>query len=242
MRIGLIHAVRHSPPPVEAAFAAPWPEAVLMNLLDDSLSADLVRDGTLTPGMTDRLLAPTRYAVGTGVAGVLFTCSAFGPWIEACAAAFPDVPVLKPNEAMIEDATHHGGRVALMASFRGTLASMPGEFPAGMDVEGVYVDGALAALDRGDGAEHDRLTAEAARRARDCDLIVLGQFSLARAAAAVAEVTGRPVLTTPGSAVAKLKALLGQVFSRGVVSDSLRESRNDRFSDMCAPKPTVRFP
>ncbi len=209
MRIALIHALRHSPPPIEAAFAALWPEAELMNLLDDSLAADLMRDGALTPGMNDRFLALTRYAVGTGVAGVLFTCSAFGPCIEACAAAFPDIPVLKPNEAMIEDAARHGGRVALMASFRGTLATMPREFLADTDVEGIYVDGALAALDRGDGAEHDRLTAEAARWAREHDLIVLGQFSLARAAAAVAKVTGRPVLTTPDSAVAKLKALLG---------------------------------
>ncbi len=29
-----------------------WPEAVLMNLLDDSLSADLSRDGRLTEAMT----------------------------------------------------------------------------------------------------------------------------------------------------------------------------------------------
>ena len=48
MRIALIHALRHSPPPIEAAFARAWPEAVLMNLLDDSLSADLARDGPLT--------------------------------------------------------------------------------------------------------------------------------------------------------------------------------------------------
>ena len=48
MRIALIHALRHSPPPVEAAFARLWPEATLMNLLDDSLSADLAREGALT--------------------------------------------------------------------------------------------------------------------------------------------------------------------------------------------------
>src|SRR5688500_7519162 len=76
VRIALIHALRHSPPPIEAAFAAAWPEARLMNLLDDSLSADLARDGVLTPAMTDRFLALGRYAQGTGVHGVLFTCSA----------------------------------------------------------------------------------------------------------------------------------------------------------------------
>lgn len=208
MRIALIHALRHSPPPVEAAFARLWPETQLMNLLDTSLSADLAKDGALTPGMTDRFLALTAYAVGTGADGVLFTCSAFGPCIEACAAAFPTVPVLKPNGAMIEEATKLGGRIGLLATFRGTLASMPAEFPPGTDLVPCYVPGALDALDRGDTAEHDRLAVEAAQRIHGCDVIALAQFSLARAAAAITIATGRRVLTTPESAVHKLKLLL----------------------------------
>ena len=47
MRITLIHALKHSIQPIEASFARLWPEARLMNLLDDSLSADLARDHTL---------------------------------------------------------------------------------------------------------------------------------------------------------------------------------------------------
>jgi hypothetical protein len=43
----------------------------------------------------------------------------------------------------------------------------------------------------------------------DCDAIALGQFSLARAKPLVEQVTGKPVLTTPDSAVLKLKRLLG---------------------------------
>ena len=109
MRIALIHALRHSPPPVEAAFARLWPDAELMNLLDDSLSADLAKDGRLTSSMTDRFLMLTRYAVSTGAEGILFTCSAFGPCIKTCAGAFPEIPVLKPNEAMIEEAARFGG-------------------------------------------------------------------------------------------------------------------------------------
>jgi hypothetical protein len=208
MRIALIHAIRHSQPPIEAAFARLWPEAELMNLLDDSLSADLSKEGALTTGMTDRFLALIRYAVGTGANGVLFTCSAFGPCIEACAAAFPTIPVLKPNEAMIEEAVGHGGRIGLLATFEGTLASMTAKFPLGTDLEPRHVAGALAALDRGDTVEHDRLATEAARRLQGCGTIALAQFSLARAAAAIAAATGRRVLTTPESAVRRLRQRL----------------------------------
>ncbi|MBW8271330.1 aspartate/glutamate racemase family protein [Caldovatus aquaticus] len=208
MRIALIHALRHSPPPIEAAFARLWPEARLMNLLDDSLSADLAREGRLTEEMTRRFLTLARYAAGTGAQGILFTCSAFGPCIEACARDLAPLPVLKPNEAMIEEAVTRGTRIGLLATFPGTLDSMPPEFPPGVTVVPRLAEGALAALDRGDVAEHDRLAAEAAKALADCDAIALGQFSLARAAPLVAAATGRPVLTTPESAVRKLRRLL----------------------------------
>ncbi|MFC0385181.1 aspartate/glutamate racemase family protein [Muricoccus vinaceus] len=179
-----------------------------MNLLDDSLSADLASEGRLTPVMTERFLSLARYAVGTGANAILFTCSAFGPCIEAVAAALAPMPVLKPNEAMIEEAVALGQRIGLLASFAPTLASMPGEFPTGTTLEMKLAEGALHALDRGDASEHDRLVAEAAVELSSCDVIALAQFSLSSAAGAVADRTGRPVLTTPDSAVRKLRRLL----------------------------------
>ncbi len=209
MRIALIHALRHSPPPIEDAFARLWPGQTLMNLLDDSLSADLAREGRLTPRMTERFLTLARYAAGTGADAILFTCSAFGPCIEACARDLAPMPVLKPNEAMIEQALGMGKRIGLLVSFPGTIPSMTPEFPAGITVVPKIAEGALAALDAGDGATHDRLAAEAARDLRDCDAIALGQFSLARAKTLVEQASGRPVLTTPDTAVLKLKRMLG---------------------------------
>ena len=206
-RIALIHALAHSVAPINAAFAQSWPDAVLMNLLDDSLSADLARDGALTPAMTQRFVQLGRYAAATGADAILFTCSAFGPCIEAVAADLK-IPVLKPNEAMIEEAVAAGGTVALMATFAPTLASMPAEFPKGMKVKTHMVEGALAALDRGDVETHDRLTGQAAASIKEGDVIALAQFSLARTAPLVERATGKRVLTTPDSAVRKLKRLL----------------------------------
>jgi Asp/Glu/hydantoin racemase len=209
MRITLVHALKHSIVPIEASFAKLWPEARLMNLLDDSLSADLARDGKLTEAMTDRFLSIGRYAASTGANGILFTCSAFGPCIEAVAGEQAPMPVLKPNEAMIEQAAKSGRKVGLLSSFPPTLASMPREFPASIELVPKLAEGALAALDRGDRAEHDRLVVEASRDLRDCDVIALAQYSMAPAAEQVARATGKPVLTTPDSAVMKMKAMLG---------------------------------
>ncbi len=209
MRIALVHALKHSIVPIEASFARLWPDARLMNLLDDSLSADLARDGQLSDAMTERFLKLGRYVASTGADAILFTCSAFGPCIEAVAHAHAPMPVLKPNEAMIEQAVAHGHKIGLLSSFPPTLASMPREFPASIELVPKLAEGAMAALDRGDRTEHDRLVVEASRDLRDCDLIALAQYSMAPTADLVAEATGRPVLTTPDSAVMKLKKMLG---------------------------------
>jgi hypothetical protein len=123
MRITLIHALKHSIAPIEASFAKLWPDARLMNLLDDSLSADLARDGGLSDAMTERFLALGRYGAGTGSDAILFTCSAFGPCIEAVARAHAPMPVLKPNEAMIEQAVAQARTIGLLSTFPPTLAS-----------------------------------------------------------------------------------------------------------------------
>jgi hypothetical protein len=216
-RIALIHALRHSPGPIAEAFARLWPGPVLMNLLDDSLSADLARDGAITAAMTQRFLDLAAYARRTGADAILFTCSAFGPCIDAVKAAHPTIPVLKPNEAMIEAALDAApsGRIGLLATFPATLPSMRPEFAAAAAGRGLTLDlveacapAALAALDAGDVAGHDGAAAAVARTLAEAEVIALAQFSLARAAPAVAAATGRAVLTTPDSAVEKLRALL----------------------------------
>ncbi|NEJ18549.1 arylsulfatase, partial [Rhizobium leguminosarum] len=118
-----------------------------------------------------------------GAHGILFTCSAFGPCIEAVAAEHAALPVLKPNEAMIDEAAGGEGPLGLIATFKPTLRSMPAEFPAGVALETALAEGALAALDAGDGETHDALIARQAAKlaARGCTRIALAQFSMARA-------------------------------------------------------------
>ncbi|HEY0855776.1 MAG TPA: aspartate/glutamate racemase family protein [Albitalea sp.] len=209
-RIALIHALAHSVAPINDALARDWPACRRMNLLDDSLSADLAAGGALDAAMTARFIALADYAVGTGADALLFTCSAFGPCIEAAARRHADRPVLKPNEAMIDDAVASGARIGLVATFAPTLRSMPAEFPAGVALDVELAEGALAALDRGDTAGHDEAIAESADRLaqRGAGLIALAQFSMARARASVESRSGLPVLTTVDSAVRALRRRL----------------------------------
>jgi Asp/Glu/hydantoin racemase len=219
-RIALIHAVSVAIQPVQEAFQALWPEAECGNILDDSLSLDRERDGMLTAAMTQRILTLAEYAAATGARGILFTCSAFGEAIDA-AAARAQVPVLKPNEAMFEAALAAGRRIGMLATFAPSVQSMEEEFRAMAETHGspatietYCVPGAMAALKDGDAANHNGLIAEAAPRFQDCDAVLLAHFSTSRAASAVAAVVGAPVLTSPGSAVAKLRSIIDRERAR----------------------------
>lgn len=217
-RIMLIHALRESLAPIHAAFKASWQEAEIHDLLDSSLSADLAAEqGVLKDTMVRRFQTLADYAAkvgpdGRAADGILFTCSAFGPAIDA-ARKDMKIPVLKPNEAAFEQAIRRGGKAALLVTFGPALKPMLDEFEemkrqAGSDlvVEGRVIDGALAALQGGRPEEHDELAARTAAGLGDVDTIVLGQFSLARAAPAVRQKTSALVLTTPDTAVDAIKA------------------------------------
>ena len=123
--------------------------------------------------------------------------------------------MLKPNEAMYEQLVAKNGTVSLLATFQPSIPSMLKEIAAHakdkgtqVNVEPHLVDGALQALLDLRPDEHNRLIAEAAAEQEACDVIALAQFSMAPAKALAAKRTVKPILTTPDSAVAKLKVLL----------------------------------
>jgi Asp/Glu/hydantoin racemase len=200
--------------PINQAFASAWPQAQIFNLVDDSLSRDLARDGRLTDAMTQRFVTLTRYAVGTGARAVQFTCSAFNACIEVARSAV-DVPVLKPDEAMIEDALTYGPRLGVVVTFAPSIESVTQQIDARATAMGVHpqvdvrlAEGALEAFRAGDPQEHDRRIATAAAELGPCDVVMLAQYSMARAAPVVRTPGDVAVLTSPGAAVARLKGLL----------------------------------
>lgn len=231
-RIALIHALAESMQPAHAAFERQWPEAVLFDLLDTSLARDLALAGRIEPRMIERFLALGRYAAGAAgeggrTAAILFTCSAFQPAIDAVKQAL-DMPVLRPNEAAFDQALMLGGRVGLLVTFPPSLPALETELrqmarERGVEISitGQVVEGALDALRTGDARRHDELVAMAAARMPMTESLVLGQFSLARAAAAIAPRQGRTLLITPLSAVDKLRAQLHRAYRLEVAAPDL---------------------
>jgi len=210
-RIGLIHATRLAIDPALTAFRQYWPEARPVSLLDESLRLDAANHAYDGPSFSERIATLGKYQVATGAQGLLFTCSAFSDAIKAAGRAL-DVPVLRPDEAAIERALGLGRPVRVLCTFAPTVRvveKLVAEFredPA-LPVAFEMIDGALQAMHAGDGARHDALIAEAAARASE-PVLVLGQYSMARAAALIEKKAGRPPITGPAIAVQMLRTLV----------------------------------
>jgi Asp/Glu/hydantoin racemase len=214
-RIVLIHATPAAVEPIKMAFAEAWPQPHLVNLLDDSLSRDRSMTAELTDAMYRRFDALGGYAVSIGADAILFTCSAFGPAIERVARALA-VPVLKPNEAMFAEALAIGGRIGMLATFEPSIASMRQELEtdaaragARVELDCVFVPEAMAALLSGKPDQHDTMITDAAAALSHCTAIMLAQFSMASATAALRRrLPAVPILTSPASAVTALRRRL----------------------------------
>lgn len=213
-RIILLHATPVAMQPIHTAFAAGWPEAETVNLLDDGLSLDRSRETDLSQSMIDRFVRFGLYGSDMQADGILITCSAFGPAIDKLADSV-SIPVLKPNEAMFHAALAQGRKIGMLATFGPAVATMTEEFDEYVRTSGIQatlktilVEQAIDLLKKGDVESHNRLVAERAPELADCDAIMLAHFSTSRAAEAVRAVTTVPVLTAPDAAVERMRALV----------------------------------
>ena len=213
-RVVLLHGTPVAVEPIQRAFAARWPEAEAVDLLDASLSVDRAKDHDLTPRMFERFIELGGYAHRLGAEAILVTCSAFGPAIERMSRELP-VPVLKPNEAMFREAIGRGQKIGMLATFAPSVLTMTEEFEqfvgeagAKATLETIVVEGAMDALRKGDADRHNALIAAQAPELAHCDAIMLAHFSTSRALAAVTAAIKTPVLTAPDSAVDRIRAAI----------------------------------
>ncbi len=213
-RVGLVHALHASMAPVEAAFKRDWPEAETLNLFDESLYVEYDRVRTVTPEIERRLGMLLEYSASCGVDAILFTGSLFGAPVESIRSRL-SIPVLTAYEAMIEEAFACGQRFGLLATVADTVTMIRADMERyarahdrRYELEARQVPGALEALLAGDRRTHDGLIAKGAEAMQNCDALLLGQFSMAPALAEIPSVPGRQVLSSPTTAVAKLKATL----------------------------------
>ncbi|WP_319529570.1 aspartate/glutamate racemase family protein [uncultured Cohaesibacter sp.] len=212
-RIVLLHATPVAMQPIADAMKRLWSQAQVINLLDDGLSLDRAQEeGGLSETLMQRFVDLGLYGLKSGADGILVTCSAFGPAVDALEDCV-DVPVLRPNEAMFRAAIASGDNIGMLATFAPAVSTMVDEFSefskgTAAQLETFVVPRAIDLIKAGDIDTHNRLVAEAAPRFANKDAIMLAHFSTSNAMAAVRATVSCPVFSAPDAAVLLMKELV----------------------------------
>jgi hypothetical protein len=215
-RIFLVHPTPLAMPPVDEAFKLLWREAQVLNLLDESLYADVGPNGELTPGLYARVANLFRHAEASGADGIVFSGSTFGPAVEEGRKGIK-VPVLRIEEGMMDEAVARGGSILVVSTqkrampvVRATLDASAKRAGKSPEIKDIWVEGARDALNAGETDKHDRLNAEQSAAAGDFDTIVLSMISMAPARAKMPPALARKTLTSGECAVTRMRKLLGE--------------------------------
>lgn len=213
-KIALIHAVDIAIEPIKEAFRMGWPEAHIVHLWDESLSIERAKTAELTPALHQRANALFELAKLDGADAVLFTCSAFGEAIERI-AEHSDIPVLKPNQAMFDEALNEHLPAILLGTFKPAMAGMEAEFNEASEKQGkprslesICVPEARAALNDKNIASHNQHLLDGIQSVEGKRVVMLAHFSSAVAQASLQQATGMKVLSSPECAVRQLKHTL----------------------------------
>jgi Asp/Glu/hydantoin racemase len=188
------------------------PDARLINIIDDSLLPDVMEVGHITPPVVQRMCNYFVQAEVAGASMIFNTCSSIGPAADV-AKKLVNIPVVKIDEAMAESAASQASKIGVLATVLTTLGptvdlvkEKAAEMKKPVTVESEWCGDAFPVLMRGDTARHDDMVSEGAGRlARNVELIVLAQASMARLAPRLSQETGMPVLFSPRMGVEHVK-------------------------------------
>jgi Asp/Glu/hydantoin racemase len=207
--------------PIKELFAEIIPGCRLINIVDDSLIQDVIRDGSVSPAVARRLFRYYAAAADTGADLIFNTCSSIGE-VASAARSMLDIPLVKIDEPMAAKAIQTGNTLAVIATLPTTLAptvrlvgSLAAQAGKSITVLEGLAQGAYEALVAKNPEKHDHLIAETAEKLADrADAFVLAQGSMARMEASLAKKTGKPVFSSPRLGVLEVKAVLERIAAR----------------------------
>jgi Asp/Glu/Hydantoin racemase. len=202
--------------PLTETFKRLIPEVEVEHIAESSLIKEVIANNAMTPAVRRRLLDYYNAAADSGADVIFNTCSSVGD-IADLGNQICRIPVFRIDKPMAEKAVQEAKRIGVISTLPTTLDPTCRLLQncakaAGKEIELVegLADGAFAAGQSGDGETHDRLIAEAAQKIADkVDMFVLAQGSMERMEKRLAELTGKPVLSSPCLGVLGLRKYLG---------------------------------
>jgi glutamate racemase len=212
-KIVFLHTVPGTVLSMKRDFPALFPNAQLINILDDGILDEVAaHGGEVTPDITARLVEYCQLAQNYyGASAVACMCTTIAPKMDVAAQAV-SIPVLKIDGPMMDQAVQLGRKIAILCTAPFTLNSSASTCrsaaqKAGRQVEvtPILVPDAFDANLRGETELHDRLvSAKAHEVAGDYDVIVMAQVTMKRVADTLTDL-GKPVLASVPAGLEQLR-------------------------------------
>ena len=115
-----IHTAMPMVDPTKELFAEHLPDVRLINIVDDSLIQDVIRDGKVSAAVAKRLMNYFHSAVDAGADVIFNTCSSVGE-VAIMAREFISVPLVKIDDAMAQKAVENYAKIGVLATLPSTL-------------------------------------------------------------------------------------------------------------------------
>ena len=213
MRVVMIHALAESIPPVKLAFMEEFPQAEVINLLDEGLLVDF--PGSITPSLRRRMSGLICYCQDQGADAIGLACSVYAPVVDS-ARDLVDVPLVSSYGPVMADVVAAGPRVGVIATNEATMSDSEYYLKRAAEEAGreVKITRRLATdliqvlREQGHKAFEKRLEQETLVLSTETDVVLLSQFSFATALEHLRKVSPVPVLSAPHSSARTLKKLL----------------------------------
>jgi len=201
--------------PIKELFRELLPDCRLINIVDDSLIQDVIRDGRPSPSVIRRLLVYYQAGFDAGADVILNTCSSVGEVVDLARPIF-ERPIFKIDQPMAAKAVRTAHSIGVLATLPTTLVptirlvqSEAEKIGKKIEIVEGLAEGAFTALMSGDAQGHDALIRETALKiAEKVEIIVLAQGSMARMEEPLMKHTGKIVLSSPRLGVLGVKEFL----------------------------------
>ena len=189
-------------------------QAELISFQDPTILAEVRKEGYVTAAPAARLIGMYMKAVEQGADAILNLCSSVGEVADCVqdAARYLGVPIVRVDEEMCREAVRLGRNIAVMATLcttleptKRTVLRVAREMGKHVEMMEVLVDGAFG-LDQ---EQFKVLMAEhAGKAAKEADVILFAQGSMAYCESYIADMYGKTVLSSPKFGAKALKAAL----------------------------------
>lgn len=211
-KLAIIHTTPATVESMKALAAEVLPGCDLVNFVDDSILPQLASNGGDLREVEERLIHYARFAEQVGADVILEACSSVGEVVTKMQAAV-SIPIVRIDEAMAEEAVQRGNRLGVAATLKTTLAPtarllQAKAAAAGRQVEitPLLIEGAYQKLMAGDREGHDTLLIEKLQDlARDMDVVVLAQASMARVLPGIPEAERSKFMSSPRLAMQRVE-------------------------------------